>query len=391
MNLSKQAPVILPGQTIGIIGGGQLGRMMALAARNSGFKIAVLDPTPNSPCGQIADVEITASFNDIEALQRLAQISDVLTFEFENVDADALDQLNGNPYIPQGTDILRITQNRILEKQTIEKSGVGVAPYEVIADVEDLRQAISKLGYPSVLKTARGGYDGKGQLVIRDQEDLAKGSELLSHGDCVLERFMPFQKEISVIVTRKLDGSVRVFPVAENIHVNNILHQSIVPARISANAQIQAIGIAIQLAESIQLVGTLAVEMFLMDQDDILVNELAPRPHNSGHFSIEACETSQFEQHIRAVCNWPLGHTELHSSAVMVNILGQHLEPVMQSLGNEPDWKVHIYGKQEAKKDRKMGHITVLGEHPLEILEELNQTNIWTEQTGDKKEKVDIN
>ncbi len=391
MNLSKQAPVILPGQTIGIIGGGQLGRMMALAARNSGFKIAVLDPTPNSPCGQIADVEITAPFNNVEALQRLAQISDVLTFEFENVDADALDQLNGNPYIPQGTDILRITQNRILEKQTIEKSGVGVAPYEVIADVEDLRQAISKLGYPSVLKTARGGYDGKGQLVIRDQEDLAKGSELLSHGDCVLERFMPFQKEISVIVTRKLDGSVRVFPVAENIHVNNILHQSIVPARISANAQIQAIGIAIQLAESIQLVGTLAVEMFLMDQDDILVNELAPRPHNSGHFSIEACETSQFEQHIRAVCNWPLGHTELHSSAVMVNILGQHLEPVMQSLGNEPDWKVHIYGKQEAKKDRKMGHITVLGEHPLEILEELNQTNIWTEQTGDKKEKVDIN
>ncbi len=391
MNLSKQAPVILPGQTIGIIGGGQLGRMMALAARNSGFKIAVLDPTPNSPCGQIADVEITAPFNNVEALQRLAQISDVLTFEFENVDADALDQLNGNPYIPQGTDILRITQNRILEKQTIEKSGVGVAPYEVIADVEDLRQAISKLGYPSVLKTARGGYDGKGQLVIRDQEDLAKGSELLSHGDCVLERFMPFQKEISVIVTRKLDGSVRVFPVAENIHVNNILHQSIVPARISANAQIQAIGIAIQLAESIQLVGTLAVEMFLMDQDDILVNELAPRPHNSGHFSIEACETSQFEQHIRAVCNWPLGHTELHSSAVMVNILGQHLKPVMQSLGNEPDWKVHIYGKQEAKKDRKMGHITVLGEHPLEILEELNQTNIWTEQTGDKKEKVDIN
>ncbi|WP_148631355.1 5-(carboxyamino)imidazole ribonucleotide synthase [Bacillus sp. E214] len=390
MNLSKQAPVILPGQTIGIIGGGQLGRMLALAARNLGFKIAVLDPTPNSPCGQIADMEITAPFNDVEALQRLAKISDVLTFEFENIDADALDQLTGNPYIPQGTDILRITQDRVLEKQAIEKSGVKVGPFEVIASFEDLRQAISKLGYPSVLKTARGGYDGKGQLVIRDKGDLAKGSELLSHGVCVLESFIPFQKEISVIVTRKLDGSIRVFPVAENIHVNNILHQSIVPARINENTQIHAIGSAVQLAESLQVVGTLAVEMFLLDQDDILVNELAPRPHNSGHFSIEACETSQFEQHIRAVCNWPLGHTELHSSAVMVNVLGQHLEPVIKALGNEPDWKVHIYGKREAKKDRKMGHITVLGEHPMEILEMLNQSNIWTEQTGDKKEKVDM-
>lgn len=367
-----------------------MGRMMALAARNLGFKIAVLDPTPNSPCGQIADIEITAPFNDVEALQRLALISDVLTFEFENINADALDQLTGNSYIPQGTDILRITQDRVLEKQAIEKSGVNVAPYEVITSFEDLYQAIDKLGYPSVLKTARGGYDGKGQLVIRDKGDLAKCSELLSHGVCVLESFIPFQKEISVIVTRKLDGSIRVFPVAENIHVNNILHQSIVPARINENTQIHAIGLAVQLAESLQVVGTLAVEMFLLDQDDILVNELAPRPHNSGHFSIEACETSQFEQHIRAVCNWPLGHTELHSSAVMVNVLGQHLEPVIKALGNEPDWKVHIYGKHEAKKDRKMGHITVLGEHPMEILEMLNQSNIWTEQTGDKKEKVDM-
>ena len=188
-----------------------------------------------------------------------------------------------------------------------------------------------------------------------------------------------------------MDGSIRVFPVVENIHIKNILHQSIVPARINANAQIHAIGVAVQLAESVQLVGTLAVEMFLLNEDDILVNELAPRPHNSGHFSIEACETSQFEQHIRAVCNWPLGHTELHSSAVMVNILGQHLEEVIQAIGKEPNWKVHIYGKHEAKKDRKMGHITVLGEHPMEILEELNQTSIWPEQIGDKKEKVDMN
>ena len=381
----------MPGQTIGIIGGGQLGRMMALAARKSGFRIAVLDPTPNSPCGQIADVEITAPFDDREALQRLAEVSDVITYEFENIDADALDYLFDDSYIPQGTELLRITQDRVLEKKAIEKSGGRVAPYEVIANIEDIHQAIEKIGYPAVLKTARGGYDGKGQLVLCKKEDLALTAGLLSHGVCVLESFQPFQKEISVIVTRKLDGSVRVFPVAENIHTNNILHQSIVPARISENAENQAIEMSIQLAESLQLVGTLAIEMFLMPDDEILINELAPRPHNSGHFSIEACETSQFEQHIRAVCNWPLGDTELLSSAVMVNILGQHVEPVMQAMLKESEWKVHIYGKQDAKKDRKMGHITILADQPIEILESLERTKIWDEQIGDKKEKVDLN
>ena len=390
MNLTEQMHVILPGQTIGIIGGGQLGRMMALSAKQSGFKIAVLDPTRNSPCGQVADVEINAAYNDVAALERLAVISDVITFEFENIDADSLDQIAEKAYIPQGTDILRITQNRILEKRAIEKSGVKVAPYAEIYSVEDLDQAVEEIGYPSILKTARGGYDGKGQLVIRKKEDLAEATGLLSHGDCILERLIPFQKEISVIVTRKWDGSVRVFPVAENIHVNNILHQSIVPARISADAQSRAIGMAVQLAESLQLVGTLAIEMFLLNDDDILINELAPRPHNSGHFSIEACETSQFEQHIRAVCNWPLGHTELHSSAVMVNILGQHMDAVMQALQEEPDWKVHIYGKSEAKIDRKMGHITILGDQPTEIIDELDRTNIWSERREELKEKVDI-
>ena len=390
MNLIKQAPIIIPGQMIGIIGGGQLGRMMALAAKESGFKIAVLDPMPDSPCGQIADIEITASFDNADALQRLASISDVVTFEFENIDADALDQLIGNAYIPQGTNLLRITQNRVLEKQAIEKAGVPIAPYSCINSVEDFHVAITKLGYPSVLKTARGGYDGKGQLVLRGKEDVPRIFELLSQGVCVLEKYIPYKKEISVIVTRKMDGSVRVFPVVENIHVNNILHQSIVPASISQNAQSNAIGMALQLAESLQLVGTLAIEMFLKEDDEIIVNELAPRPHNSGHFSIEACETSQFQQHIRAICNWPLGDTELHSSAVMVNILRQHMDAVMQALRKEQDWKVHIYGKKEAKKNRKMGHITILGDQPAEIIEGLDRTNIWSEQTEELKEKVDI-
>lgn len=381
MNLTEQMRVILPGQTIGIIGGGQLGRMMALAAKQSGFKIAVLDPTPNSPCGQVADVEITAAFHDADALEQLAEMSDVVTFEFENIDADSLDGIAEKVWIPQGTDILRITQDRILEKRAIEKSGVRVAPFAEVYDREDLNQALQVIGFPSVLKTARGGYDGKGQLVLWSEVDLQLAGDILAHGPCVLEQFIPFEKEISVIVTRKGDGEFRVFPVVENIHVNNILHETIAPARISEAAQGAAIDMAYQLAVSLDLVGTLAIEMFLVSEDEILINELAPRPHNSGHYSIEACVTSQFEQHIRAVCNWPLGQTEMHMNAVMVNVLGEHVDGVIGAIVENPEWKVHFYGKEEAKTGRKMGHITILNPDPSEVLEELELTKIWTNKS----------
>ncbi|MGM9932976.1 5-(carboxyamino)imidazole ribonucleotide synthase [Pradoshia sp.] len=381
MNLTEQMRVILPGQTIGIIGGGQLGRMMALAAKQSGFKIAVLDPTPNSPCGQVADVEITAAFHDADALEQLAEMSDVVTFEFENIDADSLDGIAEKVWIPQGTDILRITQDRILEKRAIEKSGVRVAPFAEVYDREDLNQALQVIGFPSVLKTARGGYDGKGQLVLWSEVDLQLAGDILAHGPCVLEQFIPFEKEISVIVTRKADGEFRVFPVVENIHVNNILHETIAPARISEAAQGAAIDMAYQLAVSLDLVGTLAIEMFLVSEDEILINELAPRPHNSGHYSIEACVTSQFEQHIRAVCNWPLGQTEMHMNAVMVNVLGEHVDGVIGAIVENPEWKVHFYGKEEAKTGRKMGHITILNPDPSEVLEELELTKIWTNKS----------
>lgn len=381
MNLTEQMRVILPGQTIGIIGGGQLGRMMALAAKQSGFKIAVLDPTPNSPCGQVADVEITAAFHDANALEQLAEMSDVVTFEFENIDADSLDGIAEKVWIPQGTDILRITQDRILEKRAIEKSGVRVAPFAEVYDREDLDQALQVIGFPSVLKTARGGYDGKGQLVLWSEVDLQLAGDILAHGHCVLEQFIPFEKEISVIVTRKADGEFRVFPVVENIHVNNILHETIAPARISEAAQGAAIDMAYQLAVSLDLVGTLAIEMFLVSEDEILINELAPRPHNSGHYSIEACVTSQFEQHIRAVCNWPLGQTEMHMNAVMVNVLGEHVDGVIGAIVENPEWKVHFYGKEEAKTGRKMGHITILNPDPSEVLEELELTKIWTNKS----------
>ncbi|MEH7084811.1 5-(carboxyamino)imidazole ribonucleotide synthase [Neobacillus drentensis] len=368
---------ILPGETIGIIGGGQLGRMMALAAKAQGFRIAVLEPTTDSPCGQVADIEVIGAYDDREAISKLAEVSDVITYEFENIDADTLEWLCNQANVPQGPRLLTITQDRIKEKAAIQQAGVEVAPYEVVNSLEELFLKINTIGYPAVLKTARGGYDGKGQLVIRTPLDLSKGEPLLEHGACVLEKWIPFEKEISVIVTRKLDGETTFFPVAENIHKENILDTTIVPARISEVLQSEAVQLANKLADSLQLVGTLAVEMFLTNDGTIYINELAPRPHNSGHFSIEACETSQFEQHIRAICNWPLGRTGLLKPAVMVNLLGEHLEQLYKEIPALNDWKIHLYGKKEAKIKRKMGHVTILRESVEEALAEINESSIW--------------
>jgi 5-(carboxyamino)imidazole ribonucleotide synthase len=375
INLSNKT--ILPGATIGIIGGGQLGRMMALAAKAQGFRIAVLEPSADSPCGQVADIEVIGAYDDREAIGKLAEVSDVITYEFENIDADTLSWLCDQAYVPQGQRLLTVTQDRMKEKAAIQQSGVEVAPYEVVNTMEDLFLKINTIGYPAVLKTARGGYDGKGQLVIREQQDLAKGEPLLNHGACVVEKWIPFEKEISVIVTRKLDGETTFFPVAENIHEENILNTTIVPARISQVLKDEAVQLAKKLADSLQLVGTLAVEMFLTSDGTIYINELAPRPHNSGHFSIEACETSQFEQHIRAICNWPLGNTGLLKPAVMVNLLGEHLENLYEEIPTMNDWKIHLYGKKEAKTKRKMGHVTILRESIEAALAEINESSIW--------------
>lgn len=375
MILSKQT--ILPGQTIGIIGGGQLGRMMALSAKANGFRIAVLDPTEDSPCGQVADVKIVSAYDDMNAIKQLASISDIVTYEFENISAEALDWLCENAYVPQGSHVLSQTQDRIKEKVAITKAGATVAPYAEIHATEDIYANIEALGFPAVLKTARGGYDGKGQYVIHNEAEIEKAKELLNHGACVLEKFIPFQKEISVIVFRNPNGETAFLPVGENVHKDNILHQTIVPARISKLASQTALEEAKKIADDFELVGTLAVEMFLGENDEIYINELAPRPHNSGHYSIEACETSQFEQHIRAVCNWPLASTELLKPAVMVNILGEHVEPLIQSIPAVTDWKVHLYGKAEAKFKRKMGHVTLLRDNVEEALREVEQSDIW--------------
>jgi len=369
--------MILPGQTIGVIGGGQLGQMMTLAAKSMGFHVIALDPTPNSPCGQVADEQIVAAYNDLMSIQILAEKSDVITYEFENIDAHALNWLTKHAYVPQGTEILQVTQNRIYEKATIQKAGLPVVPYEVILDQTELEHGLENLGYPAVLKTATGGYDGKGQLVIKTEHDRISAVSLLSTGPCVLEKWISFTKEISVIVTKNPEGETAVFPVTENIHRNNILHQTIVPARIDKKTEEKAIMAAQKIADYLHLIGTLAVEMFVTEDGEIYINELAPRPHNSGHFSIEACMTSQFEQHIQAICNLPLGSTALLKPAVMVNILGEHLEPLLKNLHHFKHWKIHLYGKNEAKLGRKMGHLTRLCNSTDEALQELEENNIW--------------
>ncbi len=373
--LSKK--YLLPNSTIGIIGGGQLGRMMALSAKAMGYRIIVLDPTVDSPAGQVSDEQIIAEYDDSAALRELAAHADVVTYEFENVDYDALADIEKLVWIPQGTELLSITQDRILEKAYLESCNINIAPYAVVVDEEDIREKIKGIGYPAILKTARGGYDGKGQFVLREENDIEEALPLLRYGSCVLEAYIPFEKEISIVVARNGAGQVETFPVSENVHVNNILHTSVVPARIDQDADEEAHAIAEKLAEFLHLEGVLAVEMFVTKSGALYVNELAPRPHNSGHYSIEACSISQFAQHIRAIVGLPLLKPELLKPAVMVNILGQHVEGVNQNMGNYARWFVHYYGKKEVKRDRKMGHITILTNDTEAVLRDLKETQIW--------------
>ncbi|WP_174497691.1 5-(carboxyamino)imidazole ribonucleotide synthase [Salirhabdus euzebyi] len=377
---------ILPGQTIGIIGGGQLGRMMAIAAKEMGYKIAVLDPTKNSPTGQIADMEVVAPFHDLDAAKRLAETSDIITYEFENIDVGVLAWLEDHAYLPQGSELIRTTQDRAYEKEAIEKSNAKVVPYYLVNTLEDLTKATQIIGIPSVLKTRRGGYDGKGQVMIRDEADVKEAKTLLKYGPCILEKFLDFEQEISVVVNRSVAGETKAFPVAENIHVDHILMQSIVPARISENIKTQAESLAINLAESMQMVGTLGVEMFLTRDGDIFINELAPRPHNSGHYTMNGCNTSQFEQHIRAICNWPLGSTKLIDPIVMMNILGEHMEKTIEAIPQFDSCKLHLYGKDEVKHKRKMGHLNILGEDVESIIEKINTLTIWLPDKQEAKQ-----
>ncbi|MBU8786600.1 MULTISPECIES: 5-(carboxyamino)imidazole ribonucleotide synthase [Bacillus] len=375
---------IFPGATIGIIGGGQLGKMMAVAAKQMGYRIAVVDPVPSSPCGQVADLEITAAYNDQEAIEKLAEASDVITYEFENIDYHAFNWLKENAYLPQGSELLLLTQNRETEKKAIESAGCRVALYRIIHDRTELEAAASELGLPAVLKTCRGGYDGKGQYVIKEKAQIGEAAALLEHGTCILESWVHFKMELSVIVTRSVNGETAVFPAAENIHKHNILFQSIVPARADEAIQEKAADLAVRLAEKLQLVGTLAVELFLTEDGGLLVNELAPRPHNSGHYTLDLCETSQFEQHIRAVCGLPLGKTDLLKEGMMVNLLGDEVYMVQEEPGLLKEAKLYIYGKHEVKPGRKMGHITFMRKPDQHWIQQM--TEKWTERDGGREQ-----
>ncbi|MEH7415581.1 5-(carboxyamino)imidazole ribonucleotide synthase [Neobacillus drentensis] len=373
--------VIKPGSTIGILGGGQLGRMISIAGRNMGYRFITLDPTPDSPCGQAADQQIISSFSDLKGAKELADSSDVITYEFENIDSNVASLLENTSFVPQGSELLRITQNRIREKSTLQSYNVPVAPFLVIRSENDIHKAVDCFGFPSILKTATGGYDGKGQWIIKGTDDIPNAIETWKNAgkDMIIEKFIPFTKELSVIVARNLQGQTKTFPIAENIHVNNILHQSIVPARITAEQQEKAEKISLKVADSLQVIGLIAIEMFLTNDGEIIVNELAPRPHNSGHYSMDACITSQFEQHIRAICGLPLGDTTLLSPNIMVNILGQHIREVLTKINQlPPTAKLHLYGKKESVENRKMGHINFLGSSIGQVDQQIKDLNIWT-------------
>lgn len=352
-------------KTIGIIGGGQLGQMMAISAIYMGHKVVTLDPAADCPASRVSDM-IVAPYDDVEAMRELAKRCDVLTYEFENVDADALDAVVKEGQLPQGTDLLRISQNRIFEKDFLAKTaGVKVAPYKVVTSSLDLEDIDLSKKY--VLKTATGGYDGHGQIVIKSAENLADANKLANSCECVLEEFVNFDLEISVIVSGN-GKDITVFPVQENIHRNNILSKTIVPACISDELAQKAQAMAVQIAEKLELSGTLCVEMFATP-DDIIVNEIAPRPHNSGHYSIEACDFSQFDTHILGVLGLPLPKIHLHQPAVMLNVLGQHMGKAQAYVQENPSAHLHLYGKLEAKHNRKMGHITLFSDEPDTIAE----------------------
>ncbi|MBU8791468.1 5-(carboxyamino)imidazole ribonucleotide synthase [Oceanobacillus caeni] len=361
---------IIPAQTIGIIGGGQLGRMMAMEARYMGYKIAVLDPTPNCPTAQVADVQITAPYDDMDAIKQLTDISDVITYEFENVDLEAATYIESKGKLPQGSYALEVTQNREKEKMLMRNLNLPTPKFAIVTNADDCEKALKDFTYPAVIKTCRGGYDGKGQLKLNSQIDLQEALAFAEkNGHCIIEEWIPFDKEISVIFTRSASGDMTYFPISENEHRDHILYKTTVPANIEVELQIKANEAARVLAEDMNIVGTFAIEMFVKG-NEIYLNEMAPRPHNSGHYTIEACNISQFGQHIRAICGLPLFEIKQWKQACMINILGEDMEFVLKSIPHHHTGFIHLYGKEEAKEKRKMGHITFIGN----TLEE-----VWTQ------------
>ena len=351
-------------RTIGVIGGGQLGRMMAIEAKRMGFDVITLDPQEHSPCGQVADEQIVAAYDDVKAIEELGRRTDVVTYEFENIAIASVQYLEQHGYrVTPSSDVLRITQDRLLEKRFIRSAGVACTDFAEINRVDDLPEASMSIGFPAILKTVRGGYDGKGQWRVNSLDEARTAFSAAKGAQLIYERVVPFVRELSVVATRASDDSTVTYPAGENTHDRGILTMTAAPARVSDNARLRARSIATTIGKKLGIVGTYCVELFLIATGELLVNEIAPRPHNSGHYTIDVTQCSQYEQHVRAICDLPLAEPKLLSNAIMMNVLGvargDHLTGEAELL-SDPSIVLHMYGKRHAVDRRKMGHFTML-------------------------------
>lgn len=343
------------GSTIGIIGGGQLGRMLSVAASRLGLKSHIFEPGANPPAGQVADQVTTAAYDDADALKRFAEAVDVITYEFENIPTEALDILGAIRPIHPGREALRVSQDRLTEKTFLNDLGLQTAPFADITDADSLSAALADIGTPAILKTRRFGYDGKGQARIMSPEDADSALTDMAGAPAILEGFVDFSHEVSVIAARAADGSVSCYDPGENVHKDGILDTTTVPARLTPGHRQDAVLLAAKILNALDYVGVMGVELFVTPKG-LIVNEIAPRVHNSGHWTQNGCAVDQFEQHIRAVAGWPLGDGQRHSDVVMENLIGHDLDRVPE-LATQPDTAIHLYGKADVKAGRKMGHV----------------------------------
>ena len=369
--------IIIPPQCIGIMGGGQLGRMLTIEAKQMGYKIAILDPDISCPASKFADYHVKTRFDDANGLDELAKLSDVITTEFENVPATSLEYLNQKTTVLPHYTAVKISQNRILEKEFFNTNGVPTTKFAPINSLDDITNKVSDL-LPGILKTTTLGYDGKGQITVTNTSELAAAFFSLRKVPCILEKTVDLKQEVSILVARNATEKM-VYPVVENQHRNGILDITIAPARIESALKNKITQLGLLIIEKLDYIGVLAIEFFIDTNDNILVNEMAPRPHNSGHYTLDVCHTSQFEQQLRAICNLKLGQTALITSSIMLNLLGD----VWPNELEHPKWeniltkydnlKLHLYEKNEAKPGRKMGHLTILGDNLEHLEDEINE------------------